>query len=312
MKRSKRKLLNKIGYWTVFRDLLDRVGLSKAKNAYTGGAPISPDVVRFFKAMGVNIRVAYGSSEIALASVHRPNDVKPGTSGPPLPHMEIKISEEGEILAQSEYKLTGYYKDPDALAKKITDGWYHTGDFGHITEDGHLVVMDRLEDLRVLSSGSKFSPQYIESRLRFSPYIKDILITGGEGRDYVGAMVNIDLDNVGRWAEGRKIPYTTYTDLSQKPEVIKLIKEDFLRVNGLLPEGSRVKKFLNLHKEFDADDAELTRTRKIKREFMEKRYGQLINGLYQDREDIVVEAPVTYRDGRKGTIKTAIKINKAD
>lgn len=306
------KLLNKIGYWTVFRDLLDRVGLSKAKNAYTGGAPISPDVVRFFKAMGVNIRVAYGSSEIALASVHRPNDVKPGTSGPPLPHMEIKISEEGEILAQSEYKLTGYYKDPDALAKKITDGWYHTGDFGHITEDGHLVVMDRLEDLRVLSSGSKFSPQYIESRLRFSPYIKDILITGGEGRDYVGAMVNIDLDNVGRWAEGRKIPYTTYTDLSQKPEVIKLIKEDFLRVNGLLPEGSRVKKFLNLHKEFDADDAELTRTRKIKREFMEKRYGQLINGLYQDREDIVVEAPVTYRDGRKGTIKTAIKINKAD
>jgi long-chain acyl-CoA synthetase len=306
------KLLNKIGYWAVFRDLLDRVGLSKARNAYTGGAPISPDVVRFFKAMGVNIRVAYGSSEIALASVHRANDVKPGTSGPPLPHMEIKISEEGEILAKTKYTLKGYYKDPDGLAKKITDDWYHTGDFGHITEDGHLVVMDRLDDLRLLSNGTKFSPQYIESRLRFSPYIKDVLITGGKERDYVGAIVNIDLDNVGRWAEARKIAYTTYTDLSQKPEVIELINGAFVRVNSLLPKNSRVKKFLTLHKEFDADDAELTRTRKIKREFMENRYEELINGLYKDIEEIVIEAPVTYRDGRKGTIKTAIQINKTD
>lgn len=305
-------VLNRIGYWVVFRDLLDRVGLSKAKNAYTGGAPISPDVVRFFKAMGVNIRVAYGSSEFPLASVHRPNDVKPGTSGPPLPHVEVKISEEGEIVAKSDYKFKGYHKVPDGVSNKVKDGWYHTGDFGHITEDGHLVVMDRLDDLRVLSDGTKFSPQYIESRLRFSPYIKDNLIVGGKNRDYVAAIINIDLDNVGRWAESNKVPYTTYTDLSQKSEVIDLIKLEFLRVNDLLPDASRVKKFLNLHKEFDADDAELTRTRKIKRDFMEERYGQLIDGLYQDKEEILVEAPVTYRDGRKGTIKTAIRINRAD
>ncbi len=304
------KILNRLGYWIVFRDLLDRVGLSNARNAYTGGAPISPDVVRFFKAIGVNIRVAYGASEFPLISIHRPNDVNPGTSGPPLPHVKVKISDEGEILAKSEYKFAGYHRNPEGLKEKVVDGWYHTGDFGHITEDGHLVVMDRLGDLRELADGTKFSPQYVESRLRFSPYIKDALVTGGREREYVGAIVNIDLDNVGRWAEGRRIPYTTYTDLSQKPEVVELVREDFLRVNRLVPEGSRVKKFLHLHKEFDADDAELTRTRKIKREFMEERYRELIDGLYGNKGEVSVEAPVTYRDGRKGTIRTTIKINE--
>ena len=306
------RFLNRIGYWVVFGDLLDRVGLRRAHNAYTGGAPVSPDVVRFFKAIGVNIRVAYGSSEFPLASIHRPNEVKPGSSGPPLPHVEVNISDEGEILLKSDYKMKGYYKIPNGLEKKVKDGWYHSGDFGHITKDNHLVVMDRLDDLRKLASGVRFSPQYIESRLRFSPYIKDVLVVGGENREYVGSIVNIDLDNVGRWAEGRKIAYTTYTDLSQKHEIIELIKEEFKRINDLLQESSVVKKFLNLHKEFDADDAELTRTRKIKREFMEARYAELIDGLYQDVEKIVIEAPVTYRDGRKGTIKTAIKINQAN
>lgn len=306
------RILNYIAYLGVFKDLRDRVGLLWAKNAYTGGAPTSPDVIRFFKAIGVNIRVAYGASECPLVAVHRHDDVNPGTCGPPLPGVEVRIDENGEILVKSDYWFAGYYKDPDAAARKFRDGWLTTGDFGNLTEDGHLVVMDRLDDLRTLRTGVKFSPQYIETRLRFNPHIKDVLVTGGEDKDWVGAIVNIDLDNVGRWCEKRRINYTTYTDLTQKPEVIDLIKTEFMRLNALLPEKSRVRKFVNLHKEFDADEGELTRTRKIKRKYMEDRYGQLIQSMYEDGDEIPIEAVVTYRDGRKGTIKTFIRVNEIE
>ena len=306
------KILNYICYLVVFKDLRDRVGLLRAKNAYTGGAPTSPEVIHFFKAIGVNIRVAYGASEFPLVSVHRYNDVNPGTCGPPLPGVDVKIDEDGEILVKGDYEFAGYYKNPEGTAKKFKDGWLRTGDFGNITEDSHLVVMDRLDDLRTLKTGVRFSPQYIESRLRFNPYIKDVLVTGGEDKDWVGAIVNIDLDNVGRWCEMRRIVYTTFTDLTQKQEVIEQIKMEFKRLNRLLPEKSRVMKFVNLHKEFDADEGELTRTRKIKRKYMEDRYAQLIDNLYKGNDEIPIEAPVTYRDGRKGTIKTSIKVNQVD
>ena len=303
------RALNFIVYVVLFKDLRDRVGLLNVKHAYTGGAPTSPDVINYFRAIGVNIRVAFGASEFPLISLQHADDVKHGTSGPPLPGVEVKVSKNGEILARGEYKSKGYYKNKEATEKKFVDGWYHTEDFGHITEDGHLVVMDRLKDLRTLRNGKQYSPQYVESRLRFSPYIKDLLIVGGENNDYVGSLVNIDIDNVGRWAETRKVAYTSYTDLSQKPEIIELIKEEFNRVNQLIPEHARVEKFINLHKEFDADDAELTRTRKIKRDLVEKRYSEMIAGIYRDENEITVEAPITYRDGRKGTIITNIKIN---
>ena len=306
------KLLNFICYLAIFKDLRDRVGLVRAKNAYTGGAPTSPDVIHFFKAIGVIIRVAYGASECPLVAVHRSDDVNPGTCGPPLPGVEVKIDENGEILVRSDYKFAGYYKNPEATAEKFKDGWLKTGDFGNLTEDGHLVVMDRIDDLRTLRNGVMFSPQYIETRLRFNPHIKDVLVTGGEDKDWVGAIVNIDLDNVGRWCEKRKIIYTTFTDLTQKQEVINLIKIEFKRLNELLPEKSRVVKFVNLHKEFDADEGELTRTRKIKRKYMEERYAQLINSMYKGADDIPIEAVVTYRDGRKGTIKTSIRVNKVE
>jgi len=303
------KALKFIIFVVLFKDLRDRVGLLKVKHAYTGGAPTSPDVINYFRAIGVNIRVAFGASEFPLISLQHADDVKHGTSGPPLPGVEVKVAENGEILARGEYKSMGYYKNKEATEKKFVDDWYHTEDFGHITEDGHLVVMDRLKDLRTLRNGKQYSPQYVESRLRFSPYIKDLLIVGGENNDYVGSLVNIDIDNVGRWAEIRKVAYTSYTDLSQKPEVIELIEQEFNRVNQLIPEHARVKKFINLHKEFDADDAELTRTRKIKRELVEERYSEMIAGIYSDENEIAVEAPITYRDGRKGTIRTNIKIN---
>ncbi len=303
------RALNKIAFWLLFRDLLDRVGLSRVRHAYTGGAPTSPDVINYFQALGIRIRVCYGSSEFPLISLERAQDRNDGTSGRPMPGVEVKISPDGEILAKGEYIFKGYYKNPGETAKKLEDGWYHTEDFGHITEDGKLVVMDRLKDLRRLKAGQLYSPQYIESRIRFSPYIKDLLIVGGSDHEYVTAIVNIDMDNVGLWAEKRKLAYTSYTDITQKPEVIELIQKEFLRVNLRIPEGARVKKFINLHKEFDADDAELTRTRKIKREFMEQRYKLMIDVLYSDAPELAVEAPVTYRDGRKSTIKTTVKIN---
>jgi long-chain acyl-CoA synthetase len=303
----------KVLYWIadclLFKPLRDRVGLLRVKHAFTGGAPTSPDVIRYFQAIGIRIHVAYGASEFPLICLERNLGINTGTSGPPLPGVEVKISEDGEIIARGRYMFSGYYKNREATAEKVREGWYYTGDFGHITEGGELVVMDRLNDVRTLKNGKKYSPQYIESRLRFSPYIKDLLIVGGEEHDFVCSLVNIDMDNVGRWAERKRIPYTSYADLSQKLEVIGLVKEEFKRVNNLIPEEARVRRFINMHKEFDADDAELTRTRKIKRDFMEERYRDMIASIYRDVKEMDVEAPVTYRDGRKGTIKTNVKIN---
>jgi long-chain acyl-CoA synthetase len=301
-----------LAHWMVFRDLKDKVGLSKIRMAYTAAAPISPDVIRFFRAIGVNIKQLYGSSEGGLATLHRDDDVRPETSGPVMPGVEVRLSEDGEIIVKGENLFSGYYKNLEATAEKLQSGWYYTGDFGHVTEDGHLIVMDRMSDLRELSGGRKFSPQYAEIRLRFSPYIKDALTIGGGDKAYVACIINIDLDNVGRWAEARRIPYTTFTDLSQKTEVIELIRKDIQRINRTLPEWARIKKFANLHREFDADEAELTRTRKIKRTFVEERYKELIAALYGGAGELAVEAPITYRDGRKGTIKTAIKVNSVD
>ncbi len=301
-----------LAYWAVFRDLKDKVGLSKIRVAYTAAAPISPDIIRFFQAIGVNIKQLYGGSEQGLVTLHRDDDVRPETSGPEIPGVEVRLSDEGEIIIRGENLFSSYYKDQPATEEKLRNGWYYSGDFGHITEDGHLLVMDRMSDLRELSSGQKFSPQYAEIRLRFSPYIKDVLVVGGEDKPYVTCIVNIDIDNVGRWAEARRIPYTTFTDLSQKPEVIELIRKDVEKVNRMLPEWARIKKFANLHREFDPDEAELTRTRKIRRTFVEERYRDLIEALYSGADELAVEAPITYRDGRKGVIKTAVKINSLE
>ena len=298
-------------YITVFKHLRDRIGLLWAENAYTGGAPTSPEVIRYFQAIGINIRVAYGQSECPLISVQAANDLRPGTCGRPLPGVEVKI-EEGEILVKSDYLFAGYYKNEEGTRSKFKDGWLRTGDFGSLTDDGHLVVMDRVDDLRMLRTGVRFSPQYIETRLRFNQYIKDVLIIGGEDKDWIGAIVNIDFENVSRWCEKNKISYTTFTDLTQKQEVIDLIKAEFKRLNKLLPEGSRVLKFVNLHKEFDADEGELTRTRKIKRKYMEDRYQHLVTNLYTGVTSIPIEAVVTYRDGRTATIRTAIKVNEIE
>jgi long-chain acyl-CoA synthetase len=306
------RLMGWVAYHSSFRALRDRLGLSRVQVVYSAGGALSPEIIRYFLALGIEIKLFYGSTEMGVVSIPRPGEVHPETSGRPMPWAEVKISEEGEIQVKSRFMFAGYYRNPEATAKKFQDGFYCSGDFGHIDEDGHLIVIDRMEDLKPLSGGRKFSPQYSEVRLRFSPFIKDVLVVGGEQRDFVAALVNIDLENMGRFAESRHIPYTTFTDLSQKPPVVDLIREEIRRVNRTLPEHARIMRFVNLHKEFDADEAELTRTRKLRRSFVEDKYKELIEALYGGQREIAVEAQVTYRDGRQGTIRTSITVNTVD
>jgi long-chain acyl-CoA synthetase len=304
--------LGGLAYHAVFRALRDRLGLSRANVVYSAGGALSPDIVRFFLALGIEIKLFYGSTEMGVVSIPRPGEIQPETSGKPMPWAQVRIAQDGEILVKSRFMYDGYYKNPKATAEKLIDGFYRSGDFGHLSEDGQLIVIDRMEDLRTLAGGQKFSPQYSEVRLRFSPYIKDAIVVGCEQREFVTALVNIDLENVGRFAEAHHIAYTTFTDLSQKPAVIDLITEEVRKINRTLPEYARIRYFVNLHKEFDADEAELTRTRKLRRTFVEERYKYLIDALYGDREQIEVEAAITYRDGKKGVIKTSIRVNRVD
>ena len=220
----------------------------------------------------------------------------------------MRITDEGELLVRSDCMFSGYLKDPKKTASALINGWCHTGDAVNINEKGHLIFLDRLVDMGELKSGVKYAPQYIEGRLRFSPYIKDAMVVGGKDKDFVSAIINMDFTMVGKWAERHRIAYTTFVDLSQKQEVADLIEKDLLRVNSYLPEAARVRRFVLMHKEFDPDEAELTRTRKLRREFIEERYRDLIKAMYDGSKEVKIEASVTYRDGRKGTVATAIKV----
>ena len=303
------KFLNSIAYWIVFRPLQDRLGLKQAREPWTGGSALSPDGFRFLHAIGVPIKNHYATTEAGgIVTCQRHDDIRAETLGLPLDGVNIKISNEGEILVGGEHIAKGYYKNPEKTAIEFKQGWVHTGDAGFLNEDGHLVYLDRVAELGKLAGGAKFSPTYIEGKLKFSPYIKDVMVVGGETREYVSAMVNIDFDNVGKWAEDRNLPYTSFVDLSQKREVAELMLREFIRVNHVAPEFSKVRKFVCLHKEFDPDEAELTRTRKLRRNFIQERYQVLIDAIYQDETETMVEASVTYRDGRQGVIATALKI----
>jgi len=306
------RYLNRVAYMALFRQLLDKLGFTKVRTAYTAGSAISPDILRFFHAIGVDLKNMYGASEIGTVSSHTIDDIRPETAGRPLEGIEVKTSPESEILIKSNTLFDGYYQDEEGTKQKLRDGWYYTGDFGYIDETGHVIVIDRMDDLRFLKSGQRFSPQYTEIRLRYSPYIKEAIIIGGEERDYVTAIVNIDLGNVGRWAERKRITYTTFSDLSQKKEVTELIASEVKKVNRTLPAWARVKKFTNLNKELDADEAEMTRTRKLRRTFVEEKYHDLIATLYSSAMELPMESEIVYRDGRRANITTSIKINTVE
>jgi long-chain acyl-CoA synthetase len=302
------RALYRIAYILLFRALKDQLGLSKVRFAVTGSSVLSLDTFRLIHAIGVELRQNYGSTEAGLISSHGEGEIKFESVGRPALGTEVRITDEGELIVRSNCLFNGYHKDSKKTAETLVDGWCHTGDAVNIDEDGHLLFIDRLEHMGQLSSGIKYAPQYVEGRLRFSPYIKDAMVIGGKDKDFVAAILNIDFAMVGKWAERNHIPYTTFVDLSQKKDVADLVQKDLVRVNGYLPEPARVRRFVLLHKEFDADEAELTRTRKLRREFMEERYKDLIEAIYKDGKETKVKAPVTYRDGRKGVVTTSIKV----
>jgi long-chain acyl-CoA synthetase len=302
------KLAYRLADFLVFRPLRDRIGFTNNRVGYTAGAAISPDMMKLFHAIGINIKNLYGTTEANLVSLHKDNEVRYETVGIPFEGCEVRISDEGEILVRNEGVFKGYYKNLEETEKILKNGYYHTGDAG-LLDKGHLVYLDRLDEMIELSGGKRFSPQYTEIRLRFSPYVKDAVVFGGRDKTFVSAILNIDYENVGKWAEKSKISYTTYTDLSQKEEVRQLLRGIVDEVNSILPEYAKIKAFVSLHKEFDADEAELTRSRKLKRKPIEENYKDILTGIYEGKERIKVESKVAYRDGRVGTIKTEIIVN---
>jgi len=266
-------------------------------------------VIRFFRAIGVELRQLYASTE-TMGTIHLPGDVKLDSVGVIVPGVEIKIAEDQEILIRTPARFAGYYNAPDQTAESIdSEGWYYTGDAGYMREDGHLVYLERVKDLIELSKGQRFSPQFIEGRLKFSPYIQDIMTIGGFDMPYVTAIIIIDFENVARWAEKRGMNFTTFVDLSQKEETYQLIQQDIERVNNSLPEYSRLHKFVILHKAFDADEGELTRTRKLKRRTLMQKYGDILEAMYGDKDRVRVRAEVKYRDGREAVIETDLHVH---
>jgi len=302
------QLLHGIAYATVQKKLKDHLGMSRVRNAYTGGAAMGPDHFRFFHSLGVNLKQIYGQTEVAgISVVHRSGDIKFDTVGHPIPGTEVRINEDGEILTRSPSVFKGYYKNPEATAKTLKDGWLYSGDKGFLDDDGHLVVFDRTKDVFTLKDGRPFAPQYLETRLKFSPYIKDAWVVG-DRRDYLSAVMCIDYSVVSNWADQRKLNYTSYQELSQMPQVYELVENQIRQANKDLPDVAKIRKFTNLYKEFDADDDELTRTRKLRRAFVEKRYKEIVEALYSQKDSVHIDTLIKYEDGRQAHIVTDMRI----
>ncbi len=296
----------------LFRPLRDSLGLSKARICYATGAIISPDAIRFFHALRIPLKSLYGTTEGGALAGARNEDVRLESVGPVHQGIEVKTTDRGELVFRQRGVFAGYYNDPAKTAEVLEDGWFRSGDGGFIAEDGHLVFLDRVHDLVELASGDKLAPQLVESRLRFSPYIKDAWVLAGPDGTCTSAVIIIDYDRVGRWAGQKRVAFTTFAELSQKPEVYALVKRDIDRINQALPPDARVAKYVNLHKEFDPDEGELTRTMKLRRAFVGERYRELVDALCGDETEVPIEAQVRYRDGRTGTIKTTLTIKSVE
>jgi long-chain acyl-CoA synthetase len=303
------RLLLKLGEFFVYGPVRDQLGLRRARWAYTGGAPLGPDTFRFFRAFGVNLKQVYGSTEsTGLVSLQPDTEANPTTAGRPCAGIDIKNGERGEVLVKSPGIFQGYFKNDEATREVIdAEGWFHTGDAGFVDPRGHLVIIDRAKDVGALRDGTAFAPQFIENKLKFSPYIREAVAFGHE-RPFVTAMIAIDPNTVGSWAERRSVAYTSYTDLSQKTEVRELIREEIRRGNETLPDAQKIQRFLLLTKDLDADDAEITRTRKVRRRYVAEKYAPVIDAFYAGRDAIELTTAITYEDGRQGTIRSTVHI----
>jgi long-chain acyl-CoA synthetase len=303
------RLVTALGEFLVYGPVRDQLGLRQARWALTGGAPLGPDTFRFFRSIGVNLKQVYGSTETTgLVSLQPDAEANPTTAGRPVPGVEVKIAERGEVLVRGCAIFKGYLKNEEATREVIDpDGWFHTGDAGFIDPRGHLVIIDRAKDVGALADGTPFAPQFIENKLKFSPYIREAVAFGHE-RPFVTAMIAIDLATVGNWADRRGLPYTSYMDLAQKPEVRELIREEIGKGNETLPAATQIRRFLLLTKDFDADDAEVTRTRKIRRRFVAEKYAPVIDALYTGKDAVELATAITYEDGRQASIQSRVRI----
>jgi len=300
--------MSTLASWTVHRPLLDRIGCAHLASAFTGGHPISPEVIRFFRSVGLNLKQCYGLTEsTGIFQVQPDDEVKAETVGKTIGDFHVRLSDEQEVIVAGDNVFRGYYNDFEATEKALDGGWLRTGDAGYFDDDGHLVIIGRKEDIIRNKEGEVFSPDFIETRLKFSPYIKEAVIFG-EGRQYITSLINIDMGNVGNWAEERLIPYTTYIDLSQQEPVEKLILGEINGVNEKLPEAMKIRRFILLYKLLDADDEELTRTGKVRRRFVYGLYLKLIEAMYNGNETVDVKTKVKYRDGQTGKIETTVRV----
>ncbi len=308
-----RRLLCGLGEFFVYGPVRDQLGLRRARWAYTGGAPLGPDTFRFFRSFGVNLKQVYGSTEVTgLISLQPSEEANPTTAGRPIPGLEVKIGDKGEVLIRGGGVFKGYFKAEDATREVMDrEGWLHTGDAGFIDPRGHLVIIDRAKDVGTLADGTPFAPQFVENKLKFSPFIRETVAFGHE-RPFVAAMIAIDLNTVGNWAERRGIPYTSYTDLSQKPEVRALVREEIQKCNRTLPDAAKIRRFLLLTKDLDADDSEITRTRKVRRRFIGEKYAPIIEAFYAGRDEVEVATLITYEDGRQATIQSRVRIEDVE
>ena len=303
-----------LGKTLVFLPLINQIGMMRLRRAYTGGAALGPDLFTFYQALGVNLKQIYGQTEITgIAYMHHDGDVRPDTVGIPLPETECKISEEGEILSRSPSVTPGYYKMPQETEELLAGGWLHSGDAGYIDENNHLVVIDRLSDVMHNSKGEMFSPMFLENKLKFSPYVKEAVIFGDQ-RDYIATLINIDPIVVGKWAEDRGISFTTFMDLSQKPEVVELVRQEVAEFNkSVEKQHFKIRRFAVLYKLLDVDDGELTKTGKIRRKFILEKYQDLYDALYDESiSEKKVEAFFQYQDGQTTTLETTLEFFTMD
>ena len=298
----------------VLRPLREQLGLKRARIAFTGGSAVAPDIFRLFAAMGVMLRNVYGCSEFGLITVHQGAQVNAETIGQLVtlpsawaPGMQWRLGEGGGLEVRGGAGFSGYWGKPEKSAEKMNGDWFQTGDaVGQGPQETELIYYDRVEHMSSLKGGHLFSKQFIEVRLRFSPYIREVMVVGDPTRERVSALVNIDGEVFGRWAERNGVSFTTFTDLSQRPEVLAQVAREIALVNRTLPPEARLTHFVNLPKELDADEGELTRTRKLKRDFIEQRYGVLIEAMYADQPGASIEIPVRYQDGRAGVLRADV------
>ena len=303
------RVLDALGEFFVYGPIRDQLGLGRTRWALTGGAPLGPDTFRFFRSIGVNLKQVYGITETTgLVSLQPSREANPTTAGRPCPGIDVRIAERGEVLVRGGGIFKGYLKNEEATREVIDgEGWFHTGDAGFIDPRGHLVIIDRAKDVGALADGTPFAPQFIENKLKYSPYIREAVAFGHE-KPFVAAMLAIDPSTVGNWAERRGIPYTSYMDLSQKPEVRELIREEIRKGNETLPDATKVRRFLLLTKDLEADDAEMTRTRKVRRRHVVEKYAAVIEAFYAGKDEVELATTITYEDGRQATLQSRVKI----